>query len=104
MTKYGQPSPSRPASITRAMPGWFMRASDCRSASKRASDLVAVEPELDDLERDLPHERHALLGQVHDAHPALAERAGQVERADVPSHERGRARAQGRDRLRVLGH
>ena len=73
MTKYGRPSSVAPASSTRAMFGWSIRARACRSASNRATTGLRVHARLDDLERHLAADRLGLLGHVDDAHPALAE-------------------------------
>ena len=46
ITKYGRPCAVAPASNTRAMAGWSISASACRSASKRATTCAVSMPAL----------------------------------------------------------
>ena len=62
------------------MPGWSIRASACRSASKRAMTCRESIPGLIDLESDAAPQRLRLLGEVHDAKTAFAELLNQLVR------------------------
>ena len=62
MTKYGRPASVAPASSTRAMLGWSIIASACRSASKRAMTCFVSIPSLMILRATVALDRLALLG------------------------------------------
>ena len=74
---------SRPASSTRAMFGWSISASACRSASKRAMTCAGVHARLDDLQRHLAADRLVLLGHEDHAHAPFADLLQQLVRADL---------------------
>ena len=63
------------------MPGWLSEARAWRSASSRARVDGDVEPPLHQLQGDAAADRVLLLGEVHDAHAALAQGFEQDEGA-----------------------
>ncbi len=83
---------------------WSIIASACRSASKRAIDLLGIHPRLDDLQRDPPADGLLLLGHVDGAHAALADQLEELIRADAaPRAFGGRIRCVSIDALRRDG-
>ena len=64
------------------MLGWSIRASACRSASKRAIDLAGVHARLDDLQGHLAADGLLLLGDEDQAQAALADLLHELIRAD----------------------
>ena len=62
--------------------GWSIRASACRSASKRAMTCAGVHAGLDQLDGDQALDRLGLLGHPDAAHAALADLLDELVRAD----------------------
>ena len=82
MTKNGRPVAVVPASSTRAMFGWSIRARAWRSASKRAMTCAVSMPALMTFRATLRRTGFCLLGQEDGAHAPLADGLQELVRAD----------------------
>ena len=98
ITKYGRPASVAPASKTRAMLGWSIIASACRSASKRATTWRVSIPSLMIFSARLPPDRLLLLGQVDAAEPAFADQLQQRVLPDLLARGFGRRLTRERQR------
>ena len=82
ITKYGRPESVVPASSTLAMFGWSIKASACRSASKRAITCRVSMPGLMIFSATLRWTGCVLLGHEHHAHAPFADLLQQLVGAD----------------------
>ena len=83
MTKYGRPFAVAPASRMWAMFGMVHHRQRLALVVEAGEHLAGVHPELHDLEGDAPANGFTLLGEVHGAHAAFAERADDLIAAEV---------------------
>ena len=106
MTKYGRPESVAPASSTRAMFGWSIKARACRSASKRAMTCRVSMPSLMIFSATRRRTGALLVGHVDHAHAPFAdllqELVGTDQRADVLGQGRGRNLVDRRQHCRRL--